>query len=143
MRTEGFIQPGRRSLLLYPSSQAAELNADFVAGLMAPVTLIVPDGNWRRTRKFVRHDPALAGIPHVKLPAGAPSEYRLRVQSDESSLCTLEAVARAVGILESRDAQVRLEELLRVMVERTLYSRGVREASPGSRHFLVHTPIEF
>jgi DTW domain-containing protein YfiP len=126
MSAEGFFPDGRRSLLLYPSAHAAELNAEYVAGLREPVTLIVPDGNWRRTRKFVRRDPALVGIPHVKLPAGYPSEYRLRRQPDESGLCTLEAVARAVGLLESRDAQVRLEELLRVMVERTLLPRGGR-----------------
>src|SRR5688500_7130782 len=57
MSTAGFLQDGRRSLLLYPSSHAAQLNAEYVAGLMEPVTLIVPDGNWRRTRKFVRHSP--------------------------------------------------------------------------------------
>lgn len=130
MSTDGFRQEGRVSLLLFPSSHAAELNADFVARLDGPVTLIVPDGSWVRTRKFVRRDPAFVGIPRVKLPAGRPSEYRLRAQSDPNGLCTLEAVARAVGVLESPVAQARLEELLRVMVERTLQSRGARARSP-------------
>ena len=130
MSTEGFVQPDRGSLLLYPSSHAAELNAEFAARLEHPVTLIVPDGNWRRTRRFVRRDPSLVGIPHVTLPPGAPSEYRLRAQSADGGLCTLEAVARAVGILESRDAQARLEALLRIMGDRTLQSRGSRVSRP-------------
>ena len=124
MSIAGLVQEGRPSFLLFPSSHAAELNADFVAQHAAPLTLIVPDGSWTQTRKFVRRDPAFVGIPHVKLPPGLPSEYRLRVQSDEHSLCTLEAIARAIGIVESRDAQARLEELLRIMVERTLCARG-------------------
>lgn len=117
-------QHGRTSLLLYPSSRAAELNADFVGRLDGPVTLIVPDGSWGQMRRFVRRDKFLAGLPHVKLPLAAPSIYRLRVQPDEQSLCTLEAVARAIGVLESMPAQQQLEALLQTMVERTLWSRG-------------------
>jgi DTW domain-containing protein len=124
LSTAGLVQEGRRSLLLFPSSHAAELNADFVARLTEPVTLVVPDGSWVGTRKFVRRDPVFADMTHVKLPPGPPSQYRLRAQSDPRSLCTLEAVARAVGLLESRDVQIRLEALLCVMVERTLWSRG-------------------
>lgn len=115
---------GRRPLLLYPSSHAAELNAELVAGLAGPVTLIVPDGSWSQVRRFVRRDRILAGLPHVKLPSGPASTYRLRVQADARNLCTLEAVARAIGILESVPAQQQLEALLRIMIERTLWSRG-------------------
>lgn len=128
LSSEGLRQAGRTSLLLYPSSRAAELNNDFVAQLAGPVTLIVPDGSWPRTRKFVRREPSLADLPRVKLPPGKPSEYRLRRQADPQSLCTLEAVARAIGMLESPEAQARLEELLRIMVERTLWSRGALTA---------------
>jgi DTW domain-containing protein YfiP len=128
MSTAGFVEPGRPSLLLFPSPFATELNAEFVAGLAGAATLIVPDGSWPQVKRFVRRDPAFAGITHVKLPPGPPSEYRLRAQADAASLSTLEAVARAIGILESPAAQARLEELLRVMVERTLQSRGSRPA---------------
>jgi len=123
--TADLAAAGDTCLLLFPSSHAAELNAEFAARLPGPATLVVPDGNWARTRKFVRREPAFATMQHVCLPPGPPSEYRLRTQADDRSLCTLEAVARAVGILESPEAQRRLEELLRVMVERTLWSRGV------------------
>ena len=125
LSTEGLIQDGRQSLLLYPSSHAAELTPDFVSSLTGPVNLIVPDGKWRQTQKFARREPALAGIPHVKVPDGLPSEYRLRTQPNDRSLCTLEAIARALGAFESREAQSQLESILRVMVERTLWARGM------------------
>jgi DTW domain-containing protein YfiP len=128
MSFAGLQEEGRHSLLLYPSPRSVELNADFVSGLTGPVNLIVPDANWRQTTKFVRREPGLVGIPHVRLPEGPPSEYRLRTQRNETNLCTLEAIARAIGLLESRDAQTRLETLLRVMVERTLWSRGMLAA---------------
>lgn len=121
---EGLRDRGWQSLLLYPSEQAAELNDEFAARLDRPVTLIVPDGSWRQTRRMIVRENALHGIPHVKLPAGRSSEYRLRHQPHGDALCTFEAIARAVGILESRDAQAQMETLLRVMVERTLWTRG-------------------
>jgi len=129
MITDGLIASERTSLLLYPSPIAKELTPEFVSRLSLPVNLIVPDGSWNQTTKFVRHQPALAGIQHVKLVPGAPSEYRLRTQRDDQNLCTLEAIARAVGAIESLDAQRKLETLLRVLVERTLWSRGKIAAS--------------
>jgi DTW domain-containing protein YfiP len=126
--TESLCHSGRNALLLYPSPHATELTPDFVASLSGPVNLIVPDANWRQTWKFVRREPAIASIPHVKLPAGPPSEYHLRMQRHPSGVCTLEAIARAIGVIESPEAQSKLEVLLRVMVERTLWSRGVLKA---------------
>lgn len=128
LSTIGLVEESRQSLLLYPSQQAAELTADFVADLKGPVNLIVPDGKWRQTQKFTRRESALAGIPHVKVRADEPSRYRLRTQPNDSSLCTLEAIARALGFLESRAAQVQLETILSVMVERTMWARGVLPA---------------
>ena len=121
---DGISREGRTSLLLYPSSHALELTAEVGQAIAGPVDLIVPDGSWSQTRKFVRREAALAGIRHVKLPKGPPSEYRLRLQPQEEGLCTLEAIARSLGILESEAVQQQLEALLRVMVERTLWSRG-------------------
>jgi len=132
LSTVGLVESGRQSLLLYPSAFATELTDSFVAMLNGPFNLIVPDGKWRQTQKFTRREPALAGIPHVKVPEGAPSEYRLRTQPNKKSLCTLEAIARALGALESREAQLSLEGVLRVMVERTLWSRGMLHSSQCS-----------
>ncbi|MCX7393055.1 MAG: DTW domain-containing protein [Planctomycetales bacterium] len=123
------VHSERPSLLLYPSPRSVELTAEFVSRLPGPVNLIVPDANWRQTTKFVRREPSLIGIPPVRLPQGAPSEYRLRTQRNDKNLCTLEAIARAIGILECRETQASLENLLRILVERTLWSRGMLSAS--------------
>lgn len=128
MSTEGLVQDGRTSLILFPSPHAKVLTAEFVATLQNPINLIVPDANWRQTTKFVRHDPCLVGIQQVKLPPGPVSEYYLRTQSSPQNLCTLEAIARALGILESPDAQQKLETVMKVLVERTLWSRGLLKA---------------
>ena len=128
MSSDGLVEPERASLLLYPSPLSVELTPEFASRLSGPVNLIVPDANWRQTTKFVRREPCLVGIPHVRLPPGPLSEYRLRTQRSDQNLCTLEAIARALGILESREAQASLETLLRVLVERTLWSRGLLSA---------------
>ena len=125
LSADSLHDPNRTSLLLYPSPFAQVLDAQFVSSLTKPVTLIVPDACWRQTIKFVRREPAIAGIPHVRLEPGPPSEYRLRTQPRKTGVCTLEAIARSLGVLESREAQSQLEHLLRIMVERTLWSRGV------------------
>ncbi|MCE9608305.1 MAG: DTW domain-containing protein [Planctomycetia bacterium] len=124
MSTVGLVEPKRTSLLLYPSPYAEELSAEFVARLAEPVNLIVPDGSWRQTQKMVRREEVFHDLRHVKLPPGPPTEYKLRIQPEEHGLCTLEAIARSLGILESPAAQSQLEALLRVMVDRTLWSRG-------------------
>jgi len=129
MSSEGFTVPGRNSLILFPSPFAKTLCNDFIANLAGPVTLIVPDAGWRQTKKFVRHEPSLKGILHVKLEPGKPSQYQLRRQSSAENLCTLEAIARALGALESIEVQMQLETLLRIQVERTLWSRGAIKAN--------------
>ena len=128
LSSAGLVQRGRPSFLLYPSSRAIELTSYFASRLPGPVNLIVPDASWRQTKKFVRREPGLVDIPHVRLPPGPRSEYRLRAQRCDQNLCTLEAIARAIGILECHAAQARLETLLRVLVERTLWSRGMLAA---------------
>jgi DTW domain-containing protein YfiP len=125
LSVEGVVDAGRTSLLLYPSPDAIELTPELAASLEGPVTLIVPDGSWRQTRKMIAREARLADVPRVKLPPGPPSVYRLRQQPNPESLCTFEGIARAIGLLESRDAEAQLETLLKVMVERTLWSRGM------------------
>lgn len=114
--------PARTTLLLYPSADAHLLTCEDAAS--RPVTLIVPDSNWRRAFKLTSREPALAGLPRVSLPEGTPSSYRLRRHPDPRFLATFEAVARALGILEGPAVQEHLERVFARMVERTLRSRG-------------------
>jgi DTW domain-containing protein YfiP len=69
-------------------------------------------------------------VPCATLPAGgAPSTYRLRSEAHEHGLATLEAIARAMGLLEGPDVQAALEYPFRAMVERTLWARGAVETA--------------
>lgn len=114
--------PERRVLLLYPSPDAQLLARE--AEDARPVTLIVPDSNWRRAFKLATRNGRLAGIARVRLPDGPPSAYKLRRHPDPRFLATFEAVARALGILEGPEVEERLEWLFRMVVDRLLWSRG-------------------
>jgi DTW domain-containing protein YfiP len=124
--TADLFDPARRTLLLYPSPDSQLLARD--EGDPRPVTLIVPDSDWRRAHKLATREEQLAGLPRVHLPSGPPSMYRLRRHPDARFLATFEAVARALGILEGPGIQARLEHVLAVMVDRVLWSRGQIEA---------------
>jgi DTW domain-containing protein YfiP len=112
-------------LLLFPDDDAVPIAQH--AASDKPVALLVPDGNWRQASKVRRRVPGFAAIPCVTLPEAGPTEYRLRAEPRDGGLATLEAVARALGILEG-DAGPRTEHAMlavfRVMVERTLWFRG-------------------
>ena len=112
-------------LLLFPDDDAAPISR--FAASEQPIALFVPDGNWRQASKVRRRVPEFGGMPCVTLPAAGPTEYRLRAEPREGGLATLEAVARALGILEG-DAGPQTEHAMlavfRVMVERTLWFRG-------------------
>ena len=119
------FEPGTTPVLLFPHESATPL-ARF-ASSDKPVTLIVPDGTWRQASKVRNRVAGLSDVPCVSLPHDAPSIYRLRSEAHAHGLATIEAIARAIGILEgARGAEVRqaLEHVFRAMVERTLWARG-------------------
>ena len=116
------IDPATQPLVLFPQEGAIPLTE--YQGSKRPITLVVPDGNWRQASKVRARIPALANVPVVSLPPGPPSIYRLRKEVTEGALSTMEAIARALGILEGPDAQEALERVFRILVERTLWSRG-------------------
>ena len=113
---------GAQPVLLYPADDAVPL-AQF-ADAAAPVVLVVPDGNWRQAGKMRKRVPGLAAVPCVSLPAGAPTAYRLRFEPQKGGLATLEAIARAFGVLEGPAVEEALLVPFRAMVERTLWARG-------------------
>jgi len=90
--------PEGRRLVLYPAPDARELSPEDARG--DPVVLLVPDGTWNQARRAFNRDPDVMGAEPVKLPAGMPSRYGLRRAPRDGTLSTLEAVARALGILE-------------------------------------------
>ncbi len=117
-----------RPLFLFPHEDAVPLRTlARVEGDDRPVTLIVPDGNWRQASKVRNRVAGLRNVPCVSLPVGAPSTYRLRTEAHAFGLATLEAIARALRVLEGDagpDVEKALLQLFQTMVERTLWSRG-------------------
>ena len=85
---------------------------------------MVPDGTWRQASKVRQRVPGLRDVPCVSLPPDEPSIYRLRAEAHGHGLATIEAIARALGILEGLHVRHALEQVFRAMVERTLWSRG-------------------
>lgn len=121
------LDPSRRALLLFPHEDAQPLDA--LPHDDRPITLIVPDGNWRQASKMRARVPGLSSVPAVRLPEGPSTRYRLRAAPHEHGLATLEAIARAYGILEGAAMQRALENAFSAMVERTLWFRGLLAAS--------------
>jgi DTW domain-containing protein YfiP len=114
----------RRTLLLYPGEEAAVLSRDFLSGDPRPVNLVVPDGNWRQAARMGRRLPGLEHATMVRLPEGAKTDWGVRRESHPEGLATFEAIARALGIIDSAEVQETMEELFRLMVTRTLQTRG-------------------
>jgi DTW domain-containing protein YfiP len=120
-----------RPLLLFPHEDAAPIGTALESLAQAsddrPFTLVVPDGNWRQASKVRKRVAGLNDVPCVSLPIGERSIYRLRFEAHRTGLATLEAIARALRILEGDggpEIERALLELFRVMVDRTLWSRG-------------------
>jgi DTW domain-containing protein YfiP len=109
-------------LLVFPDDDATPL-AEW-AQRERPVTLVVPDGTWRQAAKVRKRMPGLSDIPCVSLPEGEGSRYRLRREGRAGGLSTMEAVARAFGILEGAAVEDALLALFYTMVDRTLWVRG-------------------
>ncbi|TBU95416.1 tRNA-uridine aminocarboxypropyltransferase [Phytopseudomonas dryadis] len=101
-------QPGYRPCLLFPGERAQPLQE--LDGDARPLLLVVPDGTWRKARKLLHLNPALAALPRVTLADARPSRYRLRKAPMAGALSTLEAIVAALEILE---APRRYEALLK------------------------------
>jgi DTW domain-containing protein YfiP len=114
--------PEGRRLLLFPHPDARELSAADAKG--PPVVLLVPDGTWKQAQRVLARDPDAQGAEPVTLPAGPASRYELRRAPREGAVSTLEAVARALGVLEGGEVERGLRELLARFVARSHEAAG-------------------
>jgi DTW domain-containing protein YfiP len=113
--------PKTQPVLLFPHEDAVPLDE---LARTKPITLVVPDGTWRQASKVRARVPGLRDVPCARLPLESESIYRLRAESHTDRLSTIEAIARAMGILEGMQVREALERVFRAMVERTLWSKG-------------------
>lgn len=123
LNLEHLASTERRLLLLFPSQKARVLDTDFLKEDQRPITLVVPDGNWRQAKRIPKRIPGLENAEHVVLPAGAPTSWGIRNEPQENGLATYEAIARAMGIIESKSTEENLMELFHRMVETTIAAK--------------------
>jgi DTW domain-containing protein YfiP len=121
--TPAWLTEAARPVLLFPGADAQPLE-DFASKEGPPLTLVVPDGTWSQASRMRKRFPGLDQIPCVRLPDTLVSTYRLRHDLRPGHLSTMQAIAHAIGILESEEMEQQLLHALQVTVERTLYSKG-------------------
>jgi DTW domain-containing protein YfiP len=118
------LQKEGRPLFLYPHEDAEELNEVFKLKYPGPYHLIIPDGNWQQARKVRQREEGFKNLMAVKLPAGITAEYGLRKALHAEWVSTYEAMAHALGILESPEVRDRLMEFFRIWVKHTQKARS-------------------
>lgn len=99
--------PEGRRVVLFPAEGARPLSPDDAGD---DLILVVPDGTWAQARRVHRRDPLAIGAEAVTLPSIGTSSYGLRRSVHEGGLCTLEAVAAALGVLEGERVESSLCE---------------------------------
>lgn len=122
LQLENHIKDPSKCLLLAVSPFAKSLTPEIVSNLNE-TELIVPDGSWSHASRMVQREKLFKEMQWVQLPPGPKSRYYLRKEPHPEGLATLEAIARALGILEGQQLQSHLETVFDVMVERTLKTR--------------------
>ncbi len=120
---QNVLRSEEKELFLYPHEDAVELNEDFRSKNPGPYHLIVPDGNWHQARKVRQREEALKNILAVKLPTGIMTEYKLRKAPHPEWVCTYEAVAHALGILEGSEVRDKLLTFFRSWVKTAIFNR--------------------
>jgi DTW domain-containing protein YfiP len=69
--------------------------------------------------------PGLENVPRLRIPPGPPSEYRVRIAPKPEYVCTIEAIARALRVVEGEEVHDRLMEYFRIAIDRLLWARGL------------------
>ena len=113
---------GTQPIYLFPHDDAVPI--EHFAASEKPVVLVVPDGTWRQAWKVRQRVPGLREIPCVSLPSGGATRYLLRTERRENGLATIEAIARAMEVLEGAWVREALDRIFHTMVERNLRMRG-------------------
>lgn len=134
-RFEGVeLSQDEATYVLYPEPSASALTPEFVTQQLSvskkKIHLIVPDGSWTQAKRIAHHNPHLRGIPRLQLQGLAPSDYQLRRNGRTGGVCTLEAVAHALGIIEGERTMNELLANFYIMRDSVLSGRSRRRGGP-------------
>lgn len=110
-------------LLLAYSPFSKELQPSMIQKPLEDIELVVPDGSWAHASRMIQRETLFKKMQWVHLPPGPPSRYFLRKEPHPNGVSTLEAIARAMGLIEDQEIQNHLEKIFDLMVERTLQTR--------------------
>jgi DTW domain-containing protein YfiP len=83
-----------------------------------PRQLIVLDASWSQARRMFRKLDVLRGLPILRLPDAPMPAARLRVSPGPGRVSTIEAIARALRLLEGDAVAAPLETLFALAVDR-------------------------
>lgn len=122
------LEPNFQPLLLSPGDSAQELSLEFLKKFQGPFQLLVPDGNWRQASKISIRSSELKTIPRVQISVRREATQFLRKETKKQGMSTLEAIAEALGFLESEMVRDQLLSLYDLKLRRTLQGRGQLDA---------------
>jgi len=83
-----------------------------------PGQLVLLDASWSQARRMYRKLAALRGLPTLRLPDDDMPAARLRESPGPGRVSTIEAIARALRLLEGEAVAAPLEALFALAVER-------------------------
>ena len=107
-------------VLLFPDENARPIE-EWRASHEA-VTLIALDGTWAQAARARRRLPGLLDLASASVPTGPPL-HRIRDDPRPGRLGTLEALGRALGVLEGGHVQAQLEAILAKAAQRLRHGR--------------------
>lgn len=85
-----------------------------------PTQIVALDASWSQARKMFRKLGALRGLPLFRLPDLPMPAARLRASPESGHVSTIEAIARALRILEGDAVATPLETLFALAVARSV-----------------------
>jgi DTW domain-containing protein YfiP len=88
---------GRTPVLLYPETPGLASLSPESAIPPERLRIVVLDATWRKSRKMLHLNPALAALPRLALSDMPASSYRIRKAHAPDQLSSLEAGAYALG----------------------------------------------
>jgi DTW domain-containing protein YfiP len=112
---------GPEAILLYPSTDAAPLEAD---DLLGSATIVIPDGTWSQAAR-ISNVLGKRGPRRRVLPPGDVLAWTVRRSGDPERISSGQAAAAALHLAGELDAARQLREALAESQRRILAMRGV------------------
>src|SRR5262249_2138201 len=100
--------------LVFPEGEPAT-----AAPVPPPAQLVVLDASWSQARRMFHKLPARRGLPILRLPDAPMPAARLRESPAPGRVSTIEAIARALRLVEGEAVAAPLEALFALAVERS------------------------